>query len=220
MSVEALALAVLSALRPTALAAVYALLAAPRPSRPLAAYTIAGLASSIVGGVVVVAVLHGVRVETGTSTANAVIELVGGAAALGFAAAIVSGRWQTGSRTTRTPGDSRLVRRLREPSMRIAAGAGIATHLPGLFYLLGLNAIAAGDPPLAQGIVSVLIFDAIWLAIPIGALVVSVRRPADVRDAVGRVSAWMHSRQRAILTLALIVVGAYFTTRGVIDLLG
>ncbi len=220
MSVEAIALAVLSAVRPTALAAVYALLSTPRPTRPLAAYAVAGLAAGVAGGVVVVAVLHGVRVETGTSTVNAVIGLAGGTLALGLAAAIASGRVRTGPQRPRSSGDSRLVRRLRDPSPRVAAGAGVATHLPGLFYLLGLNAIAAGDPSLARGLIAVVVFDLIWLAVPIGALVLSARRPDSVRDAVGRVSDWMRARERPLLALGSAAVGAYFTARGIIDLLG
>ena len=80
------------AVRPTALASVYALLASSAPARPLAAYTIASLASSAFFGAIVVLVLNGVRLETGTSTVNAVIELAGGAAALGFAAGLATGR--------------------------------------------------------------------------------------------------------------------------------
>jgi hypothetical protein len=75
VSLEALALAVVCALRPTALAAVYQLLSSSTPVRPLAAYTIAGLASSAIAGAIVVLVLHGVRPETGTSAVSAVIEL-------------------------------------------------------------------------------------------------------------------------------------------------
>ena len=89
-------------------------------------------------------VLHGVGIKTGNSTAYAVIELIGGGAALGFAAGMAAGKLPRERESSVS--DSRLVRRLRDPSPSVAAGAGVATHLPGLFYLLGLNAIAAGDP--------------------------------------------------------------------------
>ena len=219
MSLEALALAVVCAIRPTALASVYALLSSPKPERPLAAYTIAGLASSAIAGAIVVLVLHGVRLETGTSTVNAVIELAGGAAALGFAAGIVTGRLGV-PRGEHSKGDSRLAGRLRNPSLRVAAAAGVVTHLPGLLYLLGLNAIADGAPPLVEGLLAVLVFDAIWLAIPFCALVVSIRRPEAARATIGRISAWMVNHERAALTLVFSAVGAYFTTRGSLDLLG
>jgi hypothetical protein len=220
VSLEALALAVICAVRPTALASVYALLSSSTPQRPLAVYTVAGLASSAIAGAVVVVVLHGVRVETGTSTVNAAIELAGGVAALGIAAGIVTGRVRGGARSEHSGGGSRLGGELRNPSLRVAAAAGVATHLPGLLYLVGLNAIANGDPPLVEGLLAVLVFDAIWLAIPFCALVISIRRPDAARAAIGRVSAWMVSHERAVLTVIFSAVGAYFTIRGSLDLLG
>jgi hypothetical protein len=220
VSLEALALAVVCAIRPTALASVYALLSSSTPERPLAAYTIASLASSAISGAIVVLVLHGVRLETGTSTVNATIELAGGAAALGFAAGIATGRLRGVPRNDHPKGDSRLAGRLPNLSLRVAAAAGVATHLPGLLYLLGLNAIADGAPPLVEGLLAVLVFDAIWLAIPLCGLVVSIRHPEVARAAIGRVSAWMLNHERASLTLVFSAVGAYFTIRGSLDLLG
>ena len=185
MSLDAIALAVICAFRPTALAAAYALLSSSKPQRSLAAYTIAGLASSALAGAIVVLVLHGVRLETGSSTVNAVIEFAGGVAALGFAAGIATGRVRGGTRSEHPKHDSRIKEELRDPTLRAAAVAGVATHLPGLLYLLGLNAIARGDPPVVGGLLRVLVFDAIWLAIPFCALVASIRRPEAVRTASG-----------------------------------
>ena len=167
-----------------------------------------------------VLILHGVRLETESSTVNAVIELAGGGAALGFAAGIATGRIRGGTRGEQAKGDSRAVGELRNPTLRVAAAAGVATHLPGLLYLLGLNAIARGDPPLVDGLLAVLVFDVIWLTIPFCALVASIRRPEVVRAAIGRASAWMLSHERAILILVFSVVGAYFTIRGSLDLVG
>lgn len=207
------------AVRPAALASVYALLASSTPARPLAVYTIASLVTGAFAGAIVVLALHGVWLETGTSTANSIIELAGGAAALGFAAGIATGRLRGGSRSERSTGDPRIARQLRNPSLRVAAAAGVATHLPGLLYLLGLNAIAAGDPPVGEGLLAVLIFDVIWLTIPIFALVVSIRRPEAARAAIGRVSAWMVSRQNAILIFIFSGAGIYFVARGLAHLL-
>ena len=150
---------------------------------------------------------------------NAVIELAGGSAALGFAAGIATGRLRGGTRSEHSKGDSRLGRELRNPSLRAAAVAGVATHLPGLLYLLGLNAIARGDPPLVDGLLAVLVFDAIWLTIPFGALVASIRRPEATRAAIGRFSAWMLNHERTVLILIFSIVGTYFTVRGSLDLL-
>jgi Sap, sulfolipid-1-addressing protein len=220
VSWEAIALAVASAARPTGLAAVYALLSAARPRRLLTAYVVAGFAWSATVGIVVVGALHGVNVATGTSTANAVIDLLGGGAALGLAAAMATGRLQTESDPHSPSQDSTMVRRLRDPSLTLAAGVGVATHLPGLFYLLGLNAIAATDPGFAAGAIDALIFNAIWFSTPVGSLVLSVRRPSDTRRALARLNAWVRRYERAAVAIFLAGVGAYFATKGAVNLLG
>lgn len=218
MSPESILLAILNALRPTGVAAVYALLSTPRPRRLLVAYIAAGFAWSFAVGMVVVVALHGVKVETGSSTANSVASLGLGAAAAGFAAGIATGRIETPSPGPST-GQSRVSRALRNPTLAVAAGAGVATHLPGLFYLLGLNTISESGPGLAVGAVNVLIFDAIWFAIPIAALAVALRRPAAARMALDRASAWARRHQQRLATVVFAVVGVAFTLKGAVDLL-
>ena len=84
MSPEVIVLALANAVRPTAFAAVYALLSAPRPRRPLFAFTASGFAFSAALGILIVSALHGVRVETGQSTVYSLVALAGGVAALGL----------------------------------------------------------------------------------------------------------------------------------------
>ena len=218
MSPESILLAIVNALRPTGVAAVYALLSTPRPRRLLVAYIAAGFAWSFAVGMVVVVALHGVKVETGSSTANSVASLGLGAAAAGFAAGIATGRIETPSPGPST-GQSRVSRALRNPTLAVAAGAGVATHLPGLFYLLGLNTISESGPGLAVGAVNVLIFDAIWFAIPIAALAVALRRPAAARMALDRANAWARRHQQRLATVVFAVVGVAFTLKGAVDLL-
>ena len=218
MSPESILLAIVNALRPTGVAAVYALLSTPRPRRLLVAYIAVGFAWSFAVGILVVGVLHGVKVETRSSTVNSVVSLGLGAAAAGFAAGIATGRIETPS-PGRSTGQSRVARALRDPTLAVAAGAGVATHLPGLFYLLGLNAISETGPGLAVGAVNVLIFDAIWFAIPIAALAVALRRPAAARMALDRGSAWARRYQRQLATVVFAVVGVAFALKGAVDLL-
>ncbi|MCD6014405.1 MAG: hypothetical protein K0R88_489 [Solirubrobacterales bacterium] len=96
----------------------------------------------------------------------------------------------------------------------------MATHLPGLLYLLGLNAIAADDPSLAVGMVDVIVFNAIWFTIPAVALVLCLRRPEAARRALGRIADWMRRHQRSVLVAAFAVVGVFFVIKGVFDLSG
>lgn len=59
MSLEALALALANAVRPTGIAAVYALLSSPEPRRMLSAFILAGFLWSSAIGIVVVSALGG-----------------------------------------------------------------------------------------------------------------------------------------------------------------
>jgi len=216
MSVEAIVLAVMNALRPAGLAVVYALLGAPNARRVLCAYIVAGFAWSATVGAVVVAAVHGVEVG-GDATATALVELLGGIAVLGFAVGYIRGRREfvddSPSRGPRVPA------RLRNPSLALAAGAGVLTHLPGLFYLLGLNAIASGDPSLIDGVLEVMIFNAIWFSTPITVLVLAIRRPEAARALLSRVNDWARRHERAAVTLFSVLVGVYFTAKGTSSLL-
>jgi hypothetical protein len=140
-------LGVANALRPTSLACVYALLATREPRGLLMAFVLAGLAFSLATGVIVVSLIHGADIRHGTSTFDAIVNLLAGVAALGFAAGLAQGRLQRSPRPETVREQSRIAKRLRDPSLGVAAGAGVATHLPGLLYLVGLNQISADAPP-------------------------------------------------------------------------
>jgi hypothetical protein len=218
VNIEWIVLAIVNAGRPAGIAAIYALLSAKTPVRLLLAYITVGFAWSFLVGLIVVRALHGAEIS-GSSTATAVISLGLGAAALGFAAAFASGRVELRAPGRLSGGDSRISRTLRDPSLRVAAGAGIATHLPGLFYLLGLNAISTDDPGLIRSVVEVLIFNAIWFAVPFAALLVAVRHPERARAALEDFNRWVRRRQRGLTILAFSMIGAYFAVKGATELL-
>jgi hypothetical protein len=145
---------------------------------------------------------------------------VAGAAALGFAAGIGTGRvWQPSQHDS---GDetSWALRRLRSPSIAVAAGVGVATHLPGLLYVLALNSVLAEGPSLAEGTIQVLIYNAVWFSGSVASLLVFELRPDATRDALARVSAWARHHERAILLPLFTGVGAYFVVKGAVILLG
>jgi Sap, sulfolipid-1-addressing protein len=216
MNVEVLILATASAVRPsTSTAAVYALLSSERPRPALAAFTIGGLILSCAFGLVVVSALHGVSLPGRESDRNAIIELVAGAAMIGFAAGAWSGHVERlrGSRAAGGPG--RIVTMLRRPTFKLAVAAGAATHLPGLFYLVALNAIAAGSPPLAEAMVAVLVYNAIWFAIPIAAFAVAGHDAARAHAWITRVNAWVRAREQVLLVIVFASVGAYLVVKGI-----
>ncbi len=220
MNIEIIILALANALRPTSLAAVYALLATKEPRRLLTAFILAGVGFSMATGILVAGLIHGAHIRHGTSTFDAIVNLVAGVAALGLALGVALGRVQRRSREQAERGESVLSRRLRNPSLAVAAAAGIATHLPGLLYLVGLNQISAEGPQLGVAIVDVTVFNAIWWSIPIASLLFFLMRPAATRDGLGAANVWTRNHDRVIVAALSAAVGIYLTARGAVNLLG
>jgi hypothetical protein len=213
---EIIVLALASTVRPTSVAAVYALLS--HGSRQLLwVYVIAGLAFSIAFGVIVVGVFHGIHVNAGSDLTRGVADIVGGVVVLAFAAGIATGRigGRRGDDASGRQGSwaSSLEQRL---SFRTAAIAGPLTHLPGIFYLVALNVIVAHNPLLPGGVLAVLVFDVIWFALPILALGLSIVNPAAATELIVAVQRWSGRHSRTILLSTTIVVGTALLVRGVI----
>jgi Sap, sulfolipid-1-addressing protein len=216
MPLQAVILAVASAVRPsTSLAAVYALLVSPRSRPLLAAFIAGGFAASTAVGVLIVAVLHGVELPGGESRFVDVVDVVAGVAALGFASGVRVGGMDRVRRQRPRERPSSIDRMLRDPSLGVAAAAGVATHIPGLFYLVALNAIAASQPGIGEAIVDVLVYNAIWFSVPIAALLVARQRPGAARELIERVDGWIRRHQDGLLALVFAAVGVYLTAKGV-----
>jgi hypothetical protein len=217
MSIEALVLALGSALRPAGLAAVYALLARDHPRQLLFAYLVVGYIFSAGFGILAVGLFQTADLHPPT-VLSGIFDLVVGSAALGFAAGVYSGRTLSRSPDDMAGSESWALRKLREPSAPIAAVVGIATHLPGLFYLLALNAIIAERQSLAADIAHVLIYNAIWYGVSVAAVFFLVIRPSAAKEAFARLNTWVRARERPILIAVFTVVGVYLVAHG-IDLL-
>lgn len=207
-----------SAPRPAGVAALYALLSASHPRRVLAAYVVAGLVFSVAFGVVVVAVFHGAGLRHQDSAVNALIQLIAGVAALGYAAGVGSGRAQLPSRNPSA--DSRITRHLLHPSVATAAVAGVATHLPGLFYLVALNSIVSHSGSVAVGVAEVLLFNGIWFGAAITSVVIFLVRPGAARQTLERVNVWTRAHARGTTVTVFAVVGTYLAVNGTVNLLG
>jgi hypothetical protein len=218
MNLDVLVLALGSAPRPTGIAALYALLSASSPRRVLVAYIAAGFTFSAAVGVLVVAIFHGAGIDYRGTDVYAAIELLGGLAALGFAIAVGAGRRELPSRDSGSREESTIIRRLRNPTGTTAAAAGVATHLPGLFYIVALNAIIAEGPGLA-GVLPVLLFNAIWFAAAVAVVVVFLLRPGVARRALARVNNWARRHTRVITVLVFGLAGSYLTIRGMTALI-
>ncbi|MDN5919891.1 MAG: GAP family protein [Pseudonocardia sp.] len=223
MSPEALVLGLLSAARATPLAIVYALLLAPHPRRLVGAYTVAGLAVSLVLGLAAVSVFDGSSQSAEQTTARYAVDLLLGVAALVYAAGYVRGWW--GARVQspergRPVLDGRLGEMLRTPRTSAAALAGAVTNLPGLFYIAGLVAILGTNPSPLNGVFQVLVYNALRLAMPITALVLVTLRPQGTREVVDAVRSFGVRNQRVLVTGLLLVVGLYLAVKGLFGVLG
>jgi hypothetical protein len=225
MNLEALVLGLFSGLRPgTSLAAVLALLKTAQPQRPLLFFTAAGFASSWAIGLLVVGVFHGADVALGGSTFTAVLDVALGAAALGFAAGLQRGWVQPTRRRNSSPSATamssrQLARRLRNPSAGMAAAAGVGTHLPGLIYLVALNAIASERPGPVDAGLQVAIYDALWFLVPLASLVLVVVRPGAAVVYLEAATAWVRHHEHAVLVAGSLVLGGYLVVKGAASLL-
>ena len=219
MNLDVLVLALASALRPAGIAALYALLSASSLRRVPVAYVAAGFTFSVAVGVVVVAIFHGAGIDYRGTDVYGVLELLGGLAALGFAVAVGTGRRELPSRDSGTHEESTIIRRLHNPTVAAAAVAGVATHVPGLFYIVALNAIIAGRPSLVAGVLQVVLFNAIWFAASIAAVVIFLLRPGAARRALARADKWARRRARGITVLVFSLAGSYLVIRGMTALI-
>ncbi len=219
MIFEVILLALATTVRPTSLAAVYALLSAPAPRRLMTAYVVVGLAFTIAFGLVVLWAFNGIDVHAGDSHTKAVAQVVGGILVLVFAVAVLTGR--IGARqhvdTPRPPArwETLLERRL---TPRTAAVAGPATHLPGLFYLVALNVMVAQQLSAAGALLEVGLYNLIWFAIPIGALAICIVDPEVARTGVHAIERWTLRHTRAIVLVVCFLIGSGLVIRGALAL--
>jgi hypothetical protein len=223
-SVEVIILGLFSGLRPgTSTVAVLALLKSHGPARGLFFFTVAGLLfTSLIGGLVVLG-LHGANVAVGGSTLASVLDIVLGAAAVLLGVGIHRG-WVNPARrdSPRAPSTGRtaqLTERLRNPSAKIAAATGALTHLPGLVYLLALNAIATQNPPVVNAGLQIAVYNALWFMVPLTALILVILRPRAALDYLETATAWVRRHEHAVLVVGLLVFGGYFVVKGTVNLL-
>lgn len=219
MTLEIVVLALASTIRPTSLAAVYAILASDAPRRLMTAYIAAGLAFTIAVGLLILGAVGGIGTHPGSSHTKAVAELVGGLVALAFGVLVLTRRVSGPSRTRTSDVSPRWAGlRDRRLTLRGAALAGPATHVPGLFYLIALNLIAASGSKAPRAVWALLVFNALWFALPIAALAICIARPAAAQGVVGAAEAWTRRHARVIVIVASLGVGAILVVRALLTL--
>ena len=91
MTIEVVLLALASTVRPTSLAAVYALVGSESPRRLMIVYITAGLTFTIAFGLLVIWAFNGVDINSGSDKTKGIAEIVGGIVALTFAVLVRTG---------------------------------------------------------------------------------------------------------------------------------
>jgi hypothetical protein len=219
MTIEGILLALASTIRPTSLAAVYALVSYPSPRRLMIAYTVAGLVFTVGFGVLVIWAFNGIDINSGDDKTKGIAELIAGALALAFGVLVLTGRISGPQADDAPDAPSRWSKILEgRLTLRTAALAGPATHIPGLFYLLALNVIVAHEPKVPGGLFEVLLYNAVWFALPIGALAICIVKPSAARDAVFAIETWTKQHMRGILLTVSFGAGAALLVRGILTL--
>ena len=104
MTIEIIFLALVSTVRPTSLAAVYAMLATSRSRRLLPIYILSGLSFTIGFGLLVVLAFNGIDIGSGSDDTEELVEIIAGVGLLAFAVAMLTGLIEgPGPRTHRSP---------------------------------------------------------------------------------------------------------------------
>ena len=216
---EIFLLALASTVRPTSLAAVSALLARESRRRLMFAYVAGGLAFTFVFGVVVVSVFHGIHIHAGNPRTKGIADIVGGAVTLLFGLAVLTGVVRRrGSGPSRAGGNTWMARLDRQITVRVAALAGPLTHFPGVFYLIALNVIVAHNPRVPGGVLALTVYNGVWFAVPIAALVICIVNPDAARNIVVAVQETTKRHSRAIVLVTCFVVGVALLIRGLLAL--
>jgi len=224
VSIEVIILGLFSGLRPgTSTVAVLALLKSREPARGLLFFTVAGFVFTWSIGVLVVFGFHGADRAIGGSTLASVLDIVLGAAAIVLAASLHRGWVKPAVRHSpsapSTGRAARLTARLRNPAAGLAAATGALTHIPGIVYLLALNAIATPNPPVVHAGLEVALYNTLWFLVPLVSLVLVIARPRAALESVEAATAWVRRHEHAVLVVGLLVVGGYVVVKGTASLL-
>jgi hypothetical protein len=223
MSLAILLLAVISGLRPsTSQAAVLALLRTRDPRRTLLAFLLTGFTVSVAIGLLLVLVFQGAQTGLGASTFTDVFDLVAGVASLAFAFGYRQGRVSVPRRHRNggrpSPGATRLAKSLDDPSITAAAITGVATHFPGLVYLVALNAIAAEDPAPGTATIQVTVYNVLWFAVPLAALALAILRPGSAPGYLERATDWARRHEATVVFWTMGLLGGFLVIKGAVGL--
>lgn len=212
-----LLLAVVATADPVRIGVAVLLMSRPRPMLNLLAFWIAGMATGIVAGLIVVFALgdHVTAAVAAMSNADgetSLMQVIAGALVMVFAIRLAV----TSARPAALPAalSDRVQGALRSQSLSpaLVAGLGMATPLE---YLAALVVIAASSATAASQVAAIVVYTLFAFAIAEIPLVSQLLAPARTQAAMARVHDWVLLRRRQVLAVVLGVVGALLVTSGV-----
>ena len=77
------------------------------------------------------------------------------------------------------------------------------------------DAIVASRPGLAGGLLQVGLYNLLWYAVPLAALVSWVRHPETTRENAARLTAAVQAHKKALVVVVLVLVGLYLLATGI-----
>ena len=216
---DLLPLAIASAFWPILLAVVLISLRAPHPVRLMASFLVAGLLTTVAVGLIVIYVLKGASLTSGSdSWFGPGAYIVAGAAALAAAWILQRRQPPAGARPAPKKSGPGRVERMLDRGAPLAFVAGIVLNLaPGIVPLVALKDIAELDYSFAATLVTLICFYVIMFAfveIPLVGYVIAPRRTAQE---TARFNDWLDRNGSRLGIGVLALIGVYMIGRGVLQ---
>jgi hypothetical protein len=214
---EIFVLALASMVWPALVAVVVVALASPQPVKLLSVFLVASLLTTVSIGLVIVFVLRGSSLFSGSRSFSPAVDLAGGAASL-IAGLVVLRGGRSKPQPKAKEGPTWTERTLSRGAP-LAFVAGIVLNIaPGVFPFVAMKNIAELDYSPAASVALVVGFYLIMFLpaeVPLGCFLVA---PARTSVEVGRFNSWLARNVRQIAAITLFVVGTYLVVRGIVGL--
>lgn len=236
-----LLMAVVAGADPARIGAVAYILTRHRPMRLLVAYFVGGFGMSLIVGAVIVFLLDGAGIGSGSSIPPE-IEIAVGVLSLVVAALVATGvaarmrdraRSRHGTATPtdlpaaggggpsleRLPGYEKLPQRVQDAlhseSPWIAWIAGVAVGMPTAYYLAAIAAILKSGVGTRTQVGALLVFNVIAFAVAEIPLVSFALAPEATRTRLEQLYTWVSDHQRLVISVVAALVGIYLVAIGI-----
>jgi hypothetical protein len=217
---EIFVLALASMVWPALVAVVVVALASRQPVKLLSVFLAASLLTTVSIGLVIVFVLRGSSLFSGSCpTFGPAVNVAAGIAAIVAGYLVRRGGGSQARNTEAKQDGPTWTERTLARGAPLAFLAGVVLNIaPGVFPFVALKNIAELDYSPAASVALVVGFYLIMflpVEVPLGSYLVA---PARTSAAVGRFNSWLRQNTRRVAALILSLVGVYLVARGIVGL--